>query len=152
MRAACFGLRDHPLGNLIFNFSRFQPPSHGRERGRKRNGKCVLTARPRRSPVRGSNCPKVSTCRDSPRCIPITAGSGRVWPWKASVIGRIALWFHHPVSFPRSMNRDTVHASGLHVRRVVGRSPHVRIVRSLVLVIGKEFCNTGTYVQALRLA
>lgn len=75
-------------------------------------------------------------------------------PWKmsVSVIGHIVPWFYHLVSFPRSMNQDTIYEDGLHVRKAVGRSLHVRIVCGTVRVIGKGFCNRGIYVQALRLA
>ena len=75
-------------------------------------------------------------------------------PWKmsVSVIGHIVPWFYHLVSFPRSMNQDTIYEDGLHVRKAVGRSLHVRIVCGTVRVIGKDFCNRGIYVQPLRLA
>jgi len=47
-----------------------------------------------------------------------------------------------------------IYEDGLHVCKAVGRSLHVRIVCGTVRVIGKGFCNRGTYVyvQALQLA
>jgi len=88
---ACCVFRITESAARKFNLQFFSlPASLSRPRAGKET-KCVLTARSRRSPVRGSNCFKVSSRRDSSRCIPITAGPRRVWPWKASVIGRIAL-------------------------------------------------------------
>lgn len=74
-----------------------------------------------------------------------------LWTTSMSVIGHIVSWFYVILSRILSTFDEPRHEVVCTCAKHVGRSLHVRIVCGTVRVIGKEFCNKETYVQALLL-
>lgn len=87
--------------------------------------------------------------------------SRRIWVTRDSFAVEnvhIRYWTHSSLILPSRILSTFdepghhTYEDGLHVRKAVGRSLHVRIVCGTVRMIGKGFCTRGIYVQALRLA